>query len=432
MPSLPDIFGEYPTDASRALQRAWDALPTDAQRELIGLLPLLPGNRLASFRSLLRLTVKQFQMAFGDKRSVAIIGPANVGKSTLYNQLIRERRDEAVVGPVPGTTRVNQAADAGLFTVVDTPGADAVGARGAEERAQALDAAQAADFLILMFDAVQGIKQTEQELFADVGALDKPYIVVLNKMDLVRRTQKRVIDAAAANLGLAPEKVLPIEARSGRRLESVLTAIVKAEPELLAAIGRALPAYRWQLAWRNITGAATTAGLIGLTPIPFLDFVPLVGIQASLVLGIARIYNYRLTPARAKELVGTFALGFLGRTLFYELSKFGGPPGWLLAAAIAAATTVVMGYAAIVWFDRGERLTTQSLKRLTAAMTDYLIDRLKRLGTRKPSKRSLSEELQDALESSPLAEDRSALDDQLEDDIDSEVIPYADRMDDHR
>ncbi|HRE03776.1 MAG TPA: enoyl-CoA hydratase/isomerase family protein, partial [Ilumatobacteraceae bacterium] len=34
-------------------------------------------------------------------------------------------------------------------------------------------------------------------------------------------------------------------------------------------------------------------------------------------------------------------IGFLGRTLFQELSKLGGPPGWALSAAIASSTTVV-------------------------------------------------------------------------------------------
>jgi small GTP-binding protein len=73
----------------------------------------------------------------GDKRRVTIVGPANVGKSTLYNQLIRNAAGRAEVSAVPGTTRVSQTADAGLFAVVDTPGADAVGGVGEVEKERA-------------------------------------------------------------------------------------------------------------------------------------------------------------------------------------------------------------------------------------------------------------------------------------------------------
>jgi uncharacterized protein (DUF697 family) len=174
-------------------------------------------------------------------------------------------------------------------------------------------------------------------------------------------------------------------------------------------LGRALPAYRWRLAWTAITGAATTAAAIALTPLPVLDVIPLLAVQSSLVLGIARIYNYELTPARARELAVTFGLGFLGRTLFQELSKLGGPPGWLLAAAIASSTTAVMGYAAIVWFERGEKLSGESLKQITQTLTDYLIKTLRGLGSKKPSKQSLEQHLRETLENAPMARDPGAL-----------------------
>ena len=421
MASAEDQFIEYPEDARRTLRRAWDALPPEARDELLGVLPLLPVNRLTRFQNLMRLSLKQFRMAFGDKRAVAIVGPANVGKSTLYNKLIRAKRDVAAVGPVPGTTRENQVSDAGLFAIVDTPGADAVGEVGERERKLALQAAEEVDFLVVMFDAIQGVKRTEQDLFEELRELGKPYIVVLNKMDLVRRQRKRAIETAAANLDILPTEIIPITAQSGRHLERVLLAIVKAEPELLAALGQALPPFRWQLAWRSITGAATTAGLIGLTPIPFLDFIPLLALQSSLVLGIARVYNYRMTLARARELVGTFALGFLGRTLFYELGKLGGPPGWVLAASIAAATTVVMGYAAIIWFERGERLTSTSIKKLTKIVTAFLVDRLKRLGKRKPSRSTLSEELQQAINEAPIGQEHPEPNSLREEDLQGET-----------
>jgi uncharacterized protein (DUF697 family) len=179
---------------------------------------------------------------------------------------------------------------------------------------------------------------------------------------------------------------------------------------MVAALGQALPEYRWQLAWQTIVRSASISAAIALAPLPVIDFVPLVFTQSIMVISIARIYDYKITARRASELVATFGLGFLGRTLFEELSKLGGLPGWLLSAAIASSTTVAMGYAAVRWFEKGEKLSTEALKKLTQEMTTYLLDTLKSRGKRIPGQKGLRERITQSLESSPLAESRSALD----------------------
>ena len=193
----------------------------------------------------------------------------------------------------------------------------------------------------------------------------------------------------------------------------MLLAVAATEPEMVAALGQALPEYRWQLAWQTIVRAASISATIALLPLPVIDFVPLVITQSVMVVSIARIYSYKITPQRASELVATFGLGFLGRTLFQELSKLGGFPGWLLSAAIASSTTVVMGYAAVRWFDKGQKLSTAALKKLTQAITTYLLDALKNLGKRKPGQKGLQQRVAQSLQELPLAENSAALDDKL-------------------
>ena len=326
----------------------------------------------------------------------------------------RYKNDKAIVGALPGTTRNTQEADAGIFAVVDTPGADAIGEVGERERQIALEAAAEADFLIIVFDAIQGIKQTELDLYLRLANLGKPYVVVLNKQDLVKREIKVLVDHSAKALNLGVDHILPISARNGDNIPSLMKMIAITEPEIIAALGQALPQYRWQLAWRSIASAASVSAAIALTPLPIIDFLPLAITQSVMVLGIARIYNYKITLQRARELVVSFGLGFLGRSIFYELSKFGGIPGWILSAAIAVSMTVAMGYAAVIWFEKGQRLSNDSVQQISRQLTKVFVDNLKAMLKRKPGKKGLKEAIETMLEHSSIGQNRSELDKQTE------------------
>ena len=409
-----NILAQFPTDVQATVRNIWDALGPNEKDSFQSLLIGFPSDTNL-VKMLVKLSTSQIRQAFGRKHRVAIVGPTNVGKSTLYNLLVQNKSELAVVSPMPGTTTENQQADAALFTVVDTPGADAVGTVGEQEKDLALSASTDADFLVLVFDAIQGIKKTEQELFNELSALKKPFVVVLNKVDLIpHKDLQGVISIAARNLGLEPDQIVPIAAKDGKNLGKVLLAVAATEPEMVAALGQALPEYRWQLAWQTIVRSASISAAIALAPLPVIDFVPLVVTQSVMVISIARIYNYKITPQRASELVATFGLGFLGRTIFQEMSKLGGLPGWILSAAIASSTTVVMGYAAVRWFEKGEKLSSEALKKLTQGMITYLLDTLKGLGNHKPGQKGLRERITQSLENSPLAESRSALDNEVD------------------
>jgi GTP-binding protein Era len=370
------------------VRRAWDALPASSQTELGKALGLLPTD-MKNWRALMNEAAEHLRVAVGDKHRAVIVGPANSGKSTLYNTLIRSGKDRAEVSALPGTTHLAQEADAGLFSIVDTPGADSPGPVGQQERERALAAAQASDLLIVLFDAEHGIRPPEQELYNDLVALGRPMVVALNKIDLVGRERAAVLGRAAAALGVDVSQLIPVSAKQGQGIDRLLVAVAKSEPGIVAALGAALPAYRGKLAQAVITRAASTAGAIALTPLPFADFLPLVVVQSAMVMSIARIYAYKITLARARELVATFGIGLLARSLFYELTKFGGPPGWLVGAAVAGGTTVAMGRAATTWFERGEKLSGETLRRLSRATTEGLIGRLARSGRRRAPGRSV-------------------------------------------
>ena len=401
MSPIDDILKEFPEPAREIIAPIWAGLSPRQREESEVLLGQLPAS-LAPLKAILDLVLEQYKPVFGDKCRIAIVGPANVGKSTLYNQLVSRKEDRAKVDPVPGTTRQNQEADTGLFTVIDTPGADAVGEVGEREREIAFAAAESADFLVIVFEATRGVKRYEKDLLDALLPLGKPFVIVLNKMDLIsRRDRDRVHAAAAGSLRLEPGQVIDTVATKGTNVDRMILAIAKFEPALLAAIAEALPEYRARLAWQRIVPAAGLAGVVGLMPLPLLDLVPLLTIQSGLVLTLARVYGYRITPGRAKELIATFGVGLIARTVFQQLSKLGGVPGWVLSAAVAAATTVAIGYAAMAWFAYGEKPTREGLQKIIADVTNLLKDRLMSLGEEKPDRGTLRESITRALKDLP-------------------------------
>ena len=118
---------------------------------------------------------------------VAIVGRPNVGKSTLFNRLIGERR--SIVGNEPGITRdriYGQVEWAGSkFSLIDTggivPDDDAViPANIFKQAGMAIGEAQ---LLIWVVDARAGITQLDEELAALLRATGKPVLIAANKTD---------------------------------------------------------------------------------------------------------------------------------------------------------------------------------------------------------------------------------------------------------
>jgi small GTP-binding protein len=400
MTTIDRILDEFPRPVQARIRELWAVLPAELQTQLEDVIGELSPS-LKVLKGLLPLVLDHYKAALGTQNKIAIVGPANVGKSTLYNHLISRPQDRAEVSSIPGTTRQNREADTGLFVVVDTPGADAVGAVGERERQIAFQAATGSDFLVIVFEATRGIKQSEKSLFDDLLALDKPFLVLLNKMDLIPKAERdQVLAVAARNLGLEPSEIIGLVATTGDNVGRVILAIAKSDLELVQAIANALPEYRARLARQRIGAAAGSAGAVGWIPLPFADLVPLLFIQSGLVLSIARIYGYEITVGRAKELIATFGVGFAARTVYQQLAKLGGVPGWILSAAIAAATTVAIGYSSMIWFAHGERPTREALQKMTADIATHLRDRLLELGAKRPDRVTLRRRITQALQDS--------------------------------
>ena len=157
---------------------------------------------------------------------VAIVGRPNVGKSTLFNRLIGERR--AIVGDEPGITRdriYGQVEWAGSkFSLIDTggivPDDDAV--IPANIFKQAGMAIEEAQVLVWVVDARTGVTQLDEELASLLRATGKHVLVAANKTD-----SSRLESESTDFYRFGFENVFPVSAEQGIGIGELLDSIVQ-------------------------------------------------------------------------------------------------------------------------------------------------------------------------------------------------------------
>ncbi len=321
-------------------------------------MPSLP-TRLADIRELLQATDWE-QLSLDVEKEIharlAIVGPVNSGKSTLFNRL--KGRKVSPVKAIPGTTTDLVTEEIGPFVLVDTPGFGEVG--GVDRAAIARQAAESADVVVLVLDASAGLRQSDYDLYESLRELGVPLVVALNKTDLIKRDLEEALADVEQKLKTT---VIPISAKTGAGVgERLMPAIVEAHPWMAVALGRALPDYRHQLCQRLIRSTALLNAIIAAEPIPGVDIPLLLASQVRLVLRIAAIYGESLTVRHARELLTTIAGGVALRYLAAELGKALPGPGWLVGATITGLGTEAIGQVAMAYFEGGRKLSPAQLR----------------------------------------------------------------------
>lgn len=157
----------------------------------------------------------------------AIIGMPNVGKSTLLNMIAGQKI--AIISDKPQTTRgkilaIHTTEDYQIvFT--DTPGIHKPHNKLGEAMVKAAnESMQDTDILIFVVDATKKMSQTEREIAKHIGKTGLPCILVINKVDLVRKDALLPVIADYSNLHEFAS-IVPVSAKTGDGAEILLADI---------------------------------------------------------------------------------------------------------------------------------------------------------------------------------------------------------------
>lgn len=161
---------------------------------------------------------------------VAIVGRPNVGKSTLFNRLIGERK--AIVDNVSGVTRDRHYGKSDWcgkeFTVIDTGGYvdKSTDLFETHIREQVEEAINEADVLLFMVDATLDPNDLDIAFSKIVRKSKKPYLLVANKADNDER-----MFMANSYYSIGVDMIYPVSSLSGSGTGELLDALIPLLPE---------------------------------------------------------------------------------------------------------------------------------------------------------------------------------------------------------
>ena len=352
----------------------------------------LDGDRYAeTFAQGIDAQAAEFKNIANTKLIISLIGEANAGKSATVNALTGRKLSE--VHPIAGWTKqitLHQYAD-NVF-IADTPGLHemrtlALGAQATEF------VAQEADIILFFVNAASNRTAEERDAFRALRHLNKPTIVVLNKIDTI---EAEAISAVVNDLTqrLNYDLIVPISATKGINIDLLSNQIA----EILSGEGKELlflkvAKHKEERVKLWIRGAALSAFGIGAMPLPGSDIVPLTALQAGLCMRIAYIYNLQVSKGDVMKLLGSSVTGVAGKALYRNAAKLIadlllGPTGMVAssaaAGAIAAAMTWGLGFAANAYYKSGMTLDLGEISKiyhdafssyLTARRSDRAVER---------------------------------------------------------
>lgn len=363
-------------------------------------------------KTALRDDVKQlgqmYQKLSKGRIDIVIFGEISTGKSAMINALIGDAvaavdvqggwTKEIWGTKWEGTGHRIPGLDESEIVLIDTPGINEVG--GHERGDLATEAARKADLILFVTDS--DLNETEYAALLNLASLQKPIILVLNKIDLYNpEQQKRLIEVLVERVGdFIPENQIVKTTADPREVECIIESADgstrnewrQPEPRIeelkirimeilerdgldLIALNAALYAadksdrvasLRVELRDRHatqliMTYATIKAIAVAANPVPFGDIVGGVAVDVTMVMMLAKVYGLEMSSAKAKELAKAIgkSAGWVG------VSELVGPIAKLFTFSVATPFTIlpqgaaagyssyIVGHAAKYYFEHG-------------------------------------------------------------------------------
>lgn len=125
-------------------------------------------------------------------KRIAILGKPNVGKSSLFNRFLKQRK--AITSDVAGTTRDVNASimdfDGNLLEVLDTGGIDESSELFSKVKELSIKASEQADLVLYMVDGKLLPQEEDRALFYAISKRAKSCVLVINKIDNDKEKQR--------------------------------------------------------------------------------------------------------------------------------------------------------------------------------------------------------------------------------------------------
>ena len=372
---------------------------------------------------------EMYDKATGGRVEIVIFGEISTGKSAMINALIgRHVADVDVQGgwtkQVWGTNwegagHVVPGLDKSELVLVDTPGINEVG--GADRAELAETTARKADLILFVTDS--DLNDTEYSALVTFAAVQKPIILVFNKIDLYEKDDldslMEIVQKRVEGL-ILPEHIVQttadpreieyvIEQEDGStktewrkpepnigELKSIILETLEKEGKGLIALNAALFAadksdkiatvrvqMRNRQADKVIWGmAATKAVVVAANPVPFVDVLGGLAVDAVMIVTLSKVYGLNFSMAQARNLAKAIGKGaglvlvveqvtMWGSALFKGFTVGLGTPLTMIPQGAAAGfSSYIVGQAAKHYFEHGGSWGADSAKDVVNQILD--------------------------------------------------------------
>jgi small GTP-binding protein len=309
---------------------------------------------------------------------IAVLGRVSVGKSSVLNALIGERRFST--SALHGETKKNEMArwdeqESGSLFLIDTPGINEIDGDARERMAH--EVSQRSDLVLFVIDG--DMTDSEYTALQGLAKEHRPLLLVLNKCDRYTAAQREQLRASLlARLGevIQPGNLVEVSADPAPRiyievdaegretgterasppdvtaLKDRIWEILEAEGKTLAAlnaslfagdlsdkVGARVLALRRQLGEKVIRNYSLFKGVaVAINPVPVADLASAVAVDVSMVAHLSEVYGLPMTRGQSGTLIKTISgqlLLLMGATWLVHLASS------LLKAGSAGLSTVL-------------------------------------------------------------------------------------------